>query len=407
MSNKCRISKKELINIVDFGMHPLGNGFVNLNEINSQYKYKMAVGFCEISKMFQLLNQPDPSIMFHENYAFYSSTSKYMEIHFEELYKEIINSKFFDGKNSLIVELGCNDGIFLKNFQLNKYNHLGIEPSKNVANEASKKNINVIYDFYTSNLANQIITDYGKVNIYYAANVMCHIPNLVDIFKGIKNSIVKHGVLIFEDPYLLDVIKKTSYDQIYDEHVYLFSAHSIEYLVNIFDMEIIDMKHLNTHGGSMRYYVANKGIYEKSNNVDQIFYNEKKYNLDKVETYLTFSDNVKKSKKDLIDLLEKLKKDKKKISGYAATSKSTTILNYCNIDSSLINEIYDTTPEKIGKYSPGMNIPVKSFDEFYKNIPDYSFIFAWNHFKEITLKESNYISNGGKWITHVPKVSIL
>ena len=246
----------------------------------------------------------------------------------------------------------------------------------------------------------------NKVDLFLAANVMCHIPEITTVVSEIKKSLSAKGIVVFEEPYLGDVVEKNSYDQIYDEHVFLFSAHSIKYLFNMFDMDLIDVKHQSTHGGSMRYYLSNKDAYSVKKSVNILLEKEKIQQINKKEGFYKFALNVEKSKKDLLILLNSLKKEGKRVAGYAATSKSTSILNYCGIDNNLIEYICDTTPIKINKYSPGTHIPIVSYEHFLSNPPDYAFLFAWNHQNEIFEKEKNYTNNGGKWITHVPEVKI-
>ena len=405
---KCRITNDRLTEIFDFGKHPLGNGFLDENQFKDEYFYNMQVGFSNKSKMFQLLKQPDPEKMFHENYAFFSSTSTYMKNHFKKFYEEVLDSDYnINHKDTFVVEIGCNDGILINNFSANGFNHLGIEPSANVAEIAKKSGIEILNEFFSTNISKKIINKYNnKVDLFLAANVMCHIPEITTVASEIKKTLSTKGIVVFEEPYLGDVVEKNSYDQIYDEHVFLFSAHSIKYLFNMFEMDLIDVKHQSTHGGSMRYYLANKDAYLIKESVNLLLAKEKVQQINKIEGFNKFVHNIKKSKKDLLSLLLSLKKEGKKVAGYAATSKSTSILNYCGIDNNLIEYICDTTPIKIDKYSPGTHIPIVSYEHFLTNPPDYAFLFAWNHQNEIFEKEKTYTNDGGKWITHVPEVKV-
>jgi methylation protein EvaC len=403
----CRISGGELTPVVDFGMQPLGNGFLAPEHISHEYFYPMEVGFNEKSMMFQLLEQPSPEKMFHENYAFYSSTSKFMEAHFAEFADQVINSQYIEKESPFIVELGCNDGIMLKHFAKKNINHLGIEPSLNVAAVANSNGVKTISKFFTEELAKEIVDSNGQADAFLAANVMCHIPNILDVARGIQTLLKSKGVVIFEDPYLGDVVEKVSYDQIYDEHVFLFSAHSIQYLFEQVGMELIDVQPQKTHGGSMRYVLANKNVYPISESVQRILEKEKKLGLNLMATFHEFSKNIKKSREQLVELLRNLKREGKRIIGYGATSKSTTVLNYCGIGPDTIEFISDTTPIKQGKLTPGMHIPVKSYQEFLLNPPDYALLFAWNHAEEIMAKEGEYTKNGGQWVVHVPNVHVI
>ena len=405
---KCRITNDSLFEVIDFGKQPLGNGFLDKSQFNDEYFFSMKLGFNSESKMVQLFEQPEPQKMFHEEYAFFSSTSTSMDRHFRQFYEYIVNSDFYKKyKNPFVIEIGCNDGILLKNFAEKNVKHLGIEPSLNVAEIAKRKGVKTISKFFTENLAKEIISEEGKADVILSANVMCHIPNILDVVAGIKALLKDTGVLVFEDPYLGDVIKKTSYDQIYDEHVFLFSAISVQYLFNMFDLEIIELLPQKTHGGSMRYVIANKGIYKANQIVNDIISEEERLGLNDVNFFQNFSNNIKDSKEKLIDILQGLKAEGKSIAGYAATSKSTTILNYCQIGPKYLDYICDTTPIKQNKFSPGMHIPIVSHDYFINNPPDVAFLLAWNHSEEIMNKEKKFIENGGKRLINVPSPMIL
>ncbi len=162
-----------------------------------------------------------------------------------------------------------------------------------------------------------------------------------------------------------------------------------------------------THGGSMRYYLCRDGAYSIRNSVKQQLELELNLGLDKIETYIQFAKNCEKNKKEFVNLLKELKSNNKRVVGYAATSKSTTVLNYCGIGPDLIEYICDTTPIKQGKFSPGMHIPIKSYEYFKKDKPDYVILFAWNHMQEIFEKEQDFVASGGKWIVFVPEIKIL
>lgn len=403
----CRIDGSPLTEIIDFGMQPLGNGFLEPRDFPNEYFFPMEIGFSEKSMMAQLLEQPEPEKMFHDHYAFYSSTSSFMTRHFKDFASQVMDSGYLEEKEPFVVELGCNDGIMLQNFAERNIRHLGIEPSLNVAQEANKKGVATCSEFFSEDLADAIVRDHGQADAFLAANVMCHIPDIASVVKGISRLLKPRGIVMFEDPYLGDVVSKTSYDQIYDEHVFLFSALSIRHLFEMHGMELVDVQPQKTHGGSMRYVLAHRGAREVKKPVDAILAKEKEQGLDQMETFRQFGKNVERSREQLVSLLTGLKREGKRVAGYAATSKSTTILNYCGIGPDLIEYICDTTPIKQGKFSPGMHIPVVPYERFEKQPPDYAFLFAWNHAEEIMAKESGYVAAGGKWIVHVPEVKVI
>ena len=395
--SECLICNNPIEPFIDFGKQPIANGFLTPEQFKDEYFFDMKVAFCPNCYMVQLTEQPDRNKMFHKNYAFYSSTSSHMAKHFEKFAKDV-TEKY---KPEFVVEIGSNDGIMLRHFTCSR---LGIEPSSNVAQVARDNGIQTVSRFFDEKLAQHIVDTNGQADVILAANVLAHISDIHSVIRGVKNLLKPEGVFIFEDPYLGDILSKTSYDQIYDEHAFYFSLGSLTWLFEQHGMTIIDVSPQDVHGGSMRYTVANTGIYQVQDSVHELVEKECEARLYSKETYEQFRFNVEQSRLDLLDALNILKRQGCQVVGYAATAKSATVLNYCGIGSDLIEYICDTTPIKHGKFSPGAHIRVKPYQEFLDNPPDYALLFAWNHTREIMDKEKDY---KGKWIVYVPKVRIL
>ncbi len=394
----CKITGKRIKPFMSFGKMPIANGFLEKKNFNREFYFKMEVGFSKDLSLFQLNDHPAPKLMFNRNYPFFTSSSKYMIKHFKE-YSVWIKKNYFKGVKN-IIEIGSNDGSFLKNFKSKKINILGVEPSKNVANIAKREGIKTVNKFFTYNTTKKLKKYVKKTDIIIAANAICHIPNLKDLIKGIDNLLTKKGLFIFEEPYLGSMYKKTSYDQIYDEHIFMFSASSIKKIFNLFGFELINILPQKTHGGSMRYVVGRKNFHKVKKIVNNQLKYEIKKNINTIKGCHNFRKNCEKSKRKLRKKIHSILKKGKNIAGYAATSKSTTILNYCGIDYKQIDFICDTTKNKIGKYTPKTHIPIVDMDYYRKNIPDYTFLFAWNHKKEIFSKEKSLLKKT-KWIAHI------
>tara|TARA_B100000029_G_C17597072_1_gene964549 strand:+ start:1288 stop:2484 length:1197 start_codon:yes stop_codon:yes gene_type:complete len=394
----CKITKKKIKPFMSFGKMPIANGFLKKNQFKNEFFFNMEVGFSKKISLFQLNNHPKPDQMFNKNYPFFTGSSKFMILHFKK-YSNWVIKKY--GKNlKNLIEIGSNDGTYLSNFDKNKYNVIGFEPSKNVAKISKQKGIKTVSNFFNFKNAKKFKNLKNKVDIITAANAICHVPNLISLIKGIEYLLTERGFFIFEEPYLGSMYEKGSYDQIYDEHIFLFSLTSVNKIFNLFNFELIDGFPQKTHGGSMRYVIARKGRYKKTKQLIRLLKNEKVKNIDNLKGCLIFKKKCENSKKKLVLKIKKFKERNLTIAGYAATSKSTTILNYCKIDSNYIDYICDTTKEKIGKYSPGTHIPIVSIKHFKKNPPDKAFLFAWNHKKEIFKKEKQFTKNG-KWFAHV------
>ena len=385
---------------------PIANGFLSSSQFTDEYFFELQVSFCPDCGMVQLVEQVGPEKMFHENYAFFSSTSAGMSAHFKQL-AELIIRDYLKSRDPFVVEIGSNDGITLQHFAGAGLRHLGIEPSLNVAQAATDKGVQTLCRFFDEGVAREILANHGQADVFLGTNVMCHIPNLHSVFAGIKILLKPNGTLIFEDPYLCDIIDNTAYDQIYDEHVFYFTLKSISHLVGEYGLELIDVIPQSVHGGSMRYVVGHKGARTISSTVGRHLAREEELGVHRPETYHRLRQNIERSRDDLMELLYDLKQQGKRVVGYGATSKSTTVTNYCCITPDLVEFISDTTPIKQGKFSPGTHIPVRPYEEFLANYPDHALLFAWNHAAEIKAKEKKFRREGGKWIVYVPEVGVL
>ncbi len=403
-TTKCRVCGGSIEAFMTFGRMPIANGFLSQSEVATEYFFELAPAFCEACNMFQIVEQPDAGKMFHENYAFYSSTSRYMQAHFERYANFVLGEILDDRPDPFVVELGSNDGIMLRHFHDRGIRHLGIEPSANVADVARERGIRTVSKFFNPALAEEIVKEHGKADAILAANVMCHIPDINDVAAGAQRLLKPDGVFMFEDPYLGDMIAKTSYDQIYDEHVFIFSATSVKRAFAPRGLELVDVTPQVTHGGSMRYVFAPQGSRPVAPRVGEQLAKESAQGLDKADTYRRFKENCEKSRAGLMQALESLRREGKRVVGYGATSKSTTVTNYCGITPAHVEFISDTTPIKQGKLSPGVHIPVKPYAEFAGKYPDCALLFAWNHAAEIREKEQSFIASGGQWLVYVPEV---
>ena len=396
---KCKITKLPIKPFMSFGKMPIANGFLNKEEFDKEFFFDMEIGFSEKCSLFQLKDHPTPEQMFNDKYPFFTGSSEAMKLHFQN-YANFLKKDYIKSK-SKIIEIGSNDGTFLSNFKNSNLDYVGFEPSGNVAELANKNGVKTINSFFGPSSLDLIKSFIKKTDVIFAANVICHIPDLISLVKTIDQLLSKDGVFVFEEPYLGSMFEKISYDQIYDEHIFMFSGTSVKKIFDLFDMELIDLIKQETHGGSMRYVISRKNKKIVSPNVQKILDEEKANNLDNIESCLLFKKSCENSKIKLKNTLKKHISEGKRIVGYAATSKSTTILNYCEIGPDIIEYICDTTKEKIGKFSPGMHIPIVSVDRFRKDNAEIAYLFAWNHKVEIFNKEEIFTKNNGKWISHV------
>jgi hypothetical protein len=380
---------------LDLGRQPLANNYLE-SLSKKEFFYKLEVTYNFTNNLVSLTNFIKPKYMFNEKYPYRSSMSKTMQKSSKKL--SIFLKKKFNCKK--ILEIGSNDGLFLKNFS--RSIRIGVEPCKNFSTITNRINIKTYNSFWNLKLAEKLKKKYNSFNIIYSANTISHIHDLDETFKSIEILLEKKSIFIIDDPSMLKVLQNNSYDQFYDEHAYVFSLTSLKKLISKHNLEIFNVIKLNTHGGSNRVFICKKNSRKINKNVTRYINEEKKFGIDKFSTYVKFAKRVKKSKKNLLKIFNKIKKNKKIIIGYGATAKSSTVLNYCNINKNHIKYFIDTTKEKGSKLTPGSHIPIINQYCKINDDVDYAFLGAWNFEKEITLKENEFIKRGGKFITHIP-----
>ena len=390
---------------LNLGRQPLANSFlkdIKEKTLRNEFFYNLKICFNTKNYLVSIKKPVNPKKQYTDKYAHRASESKTMRLAFKDVAQKL--SKRFRPKS--IMEIGSNDGVFLKNF--NKKSVIAVEPCKNLA-RITKRLFKTYDEFWNLKLSNKLLKEKkGEIDLIFSANTISHIPNLEETFKGISKILSINGVLVIEDPSLLKVLLNNSYDQFYDEHVYVFSSLSMKNIVKKFGLRLFDIEHLSTHGGSNRYYICKEeGKYKSTTRLKKALKDEISHKLNKIESYFKFSNRVNLSRKKLFNLMKKLKKKKKKIISYGATYKSTTVFNYCKINSKLIDYVTDTTLNKQGKFTPGSHIKIISPKIGINKTVDFAFLGAWNFKKEIFIKEKNFLKKGGKFITHVPKVRIV
>jgi len=394
---------------LDLGKQPIANRFIDSVDIGKEFFYNLSVGFDIDTKLITHMEYVDAPMMFNENYTYRGSMSKTMLNHFSEfsdyLKLKLPQYPFYKRNNIKVLEIGSNDGVFIRNW--NQSTTYAVEPCLNFANETNAMGYKTYPEFWTLNLSNKIKNEFGKMDLIFAANCMCHIPDLDQTFNAVFNLLSENGVFIFEDPSLAQMINTNSYDQIYDEHPHIFSVIALKNILERNNLTIINVDNTNVHGGSNRIWVqrtCDVKIIDKS--VESNIEFEKILGLTEFQTFVKFASKVEQSKLDLIELLNTCKRLGKKVISYGATSKSTTVFNYCGITPDLIEYVIDTTPEKIGKLTPGSHIPIRSSSGIDKDV-NIVYLGAWNFADEIMKKEHIFINRGGKFITHVPIVKFI
>ncbi len=404
--NNCRACGGTLLEFIDFGRQPLSDSFPKPDETSDEFFFRLAVASCSSCTMVQLVEEVPRERMFNESYPYHSSGSSVMRGHFEETAQHFLATEL-TGADPFIVELGCNDGVMLRTIGKAGVRHLGVEPSASVAAVAMANGIQVRTEFFEKSSATAIRAEFGPANVVYAANTLCHIPYIDSIFHGLDAVLAPGGVFVFEDPYLGDIVERTSFDQIYDEHFFFFAARSVQAMARHFGFELVDVRRLPVHGGEVRYTLARNGERQPTAAVTELLAEEDAKQLADLATLRRFAANVAKIRDDLVALLTDLRAQGATVVGYGATAKSATVTNFCDIGPDLVRFVADSTPAKQGRLTPGTHIPIRAPEEFASPYPDYALLFAWNHAEEIMANEQAFRDADGKWILYVPEVKVV
>lgn len=395
----CQISNsKKLESIIFIGYLPPVNTLRKIGSVlKEEISFPAELLYCKKSKLAQLGCIVDKEILFPYSYPYTSSTTKILRENFTDLYKDVC-SKINLKNDDLVIDIGSNDGNLLSNFKSN-HRVLGVTPEK-IGKLAIKKGIPTIIDYFNNVTVKKILKNYGKAKIITATNVFAHIDNINLIVKDILKTLKNDGIFITESHYLLPLIKNVQYDTIYHEHLRYYSVQSLKYLFDKHKLEIIDVKEIPTHGGSIRVYASRKGKYKVSRNVSMQLKKEakglNKKNLDK------FKKNVVNSKITLFNIIKNLKDKDKTIFGVGAPSRASTLINYIGLDQEIIDCVLEVDGSyKIGNYIPGTKIPILNENILKNKKPDYLILFSW-HIKNELKKNLRKKGFKGKFIIPLP-----
>ena len=392
---------------LSLGETALANSYLTREDFEKpEFKAPLEVYFCESCYLAQLSHVVDRELLFRD-YAYFTSTSPQTIGHFNT-YAEKVMARFPELARQLTFEIASNDGILLQSFLKMGAKVLGIDPARNVAEFAIQKGIETIPDFFTSASVPNLIKKYGKAGVILANNVLAHTDVLNGIVAGVSQFLDKRGVFIFEVQYLLDLVQKNEFDNTYHEHTCYFSLHPLTRLIQKHGMDIFNVEHVDTQGGSLRVYASHAPlIYERDPSVSYYLNLEKSAGLNKKETYLELAKPPPVVKRKLNNLHQALKANVKKVVGYGAPAKGNTLLQYAGITNDEISYITDNAPSKQNKYTPGTHIPIVSPDKLKEDKPDYILILAWNYAPSILEREKWFSLGGGKFIIPIPEPKII
>jgi len=401
--NRCRMCDDEdLYEFLDLGFAPPSDAILTPEELKGpKILFPLKVLQCRNCGLTQLNYAVNPKYLYGEQYKYEASITETGKAHFF-LMADSITQRFNLERGSFVIDIGSNVGVLLEGFKKNGMNILGIDPAPKICEIANKRGIETWQRFLNLDVARDILSRKEQAKIITGTNIFAHIDDKEGLMKGIDVLLDENGILIIEVPYLVDLIENLAYDTIYLEHLEYMSIKPLVRFFEKYDMDLFDVERYEIHGKSIRVFICRKNKRPISNNIKELLELEERKGIYRKDVLDEFSRRVKNHKKELVDLLKKLKKSGKKIIGISAPAKGNTILNYCQIGPDILDYITEKSIIKRGCYTPGMHIPIVSEERVLEDQPDYGIILAWNFANEIIKNNEEFSRRGGKFIIHIP-----
>lgn len=368
-----------------------------------QPAYPAELLYCKKCTLAQLGLIVDPAILFPPSYPYTSGTTKILRENFAELSREV-DLLYPLKPDQLIIDIGSNDGTLLSNFQKNGVRVFGIDPT-NAAKLAIERGIPSMISFFTKSVAGKVVAEQGHAQIITATNVFAHIEDIHDIVAGVLTLLCDDGIFVSESHYFLSLLETLQYDTIYHEHLRYYSVTSLKHLLEMHGLEVIHVKRIPTHGGSIRVYASRKGKYPVQASVRAVV--EEEHVRITRKTFTTFKQDVVTSKLGLLSLLKDIKVKGDRVYGIGAPSRASTLINYVGLDDGILDAVMEITgSHKIGKYIPGTRIPVLEEDRLFSDQPEYALLLSW-HIADELIPKLRSRGFQGKYIVPLPTPRVL
>ena len=400
----CRACAGERIKpFLGLGPQPLANAFLaGRDEFAQEAFYPLDVYFCETCSLVQLLDIVDPEILFRR-YIYATGVSETMERHNAKYAAAVADFLKLEPAD-LVVEPASNDGSLLRQFQKLGSRTLGIEPARNLAAIAQASGIETLDWFFNLDAARRVRESYGAAKVVIFNNVLAHVDDTQDFLRGARHLLAENGLVVFEVPYVKDLLDRLGYDTIYHEHLCYFSVMALTKLCESADLHITRIEHVPVHGGSLRVFAGSQP--DHCPGLTEWTAGERQYGLHSLERYEKFAAGVEENRRLLLTFLCEQVAAGRTLAGYGAPAKGNTLLNYCGIGPSMIPYTVDRNERKVGLFTPGMHIPVRPVSALLEDSPDDVLILPWNISDEIIRQQDAYRRRGGRFITPVPEPAV-
>lgn len=411
-SPECRFCQTPLTHVLcNLGLSPLSNSYVKFENVHLGEKfYPLKVWVCDKCLLAQLESFESPDAIFSD-YLYFSSFSTSWVEHARR-YADMMTERFgFDG-NSQVIEIASNDGYLLQHFKAKGIPVLGVEPAANVAKVAwDERQIPSLVKFFGVETAGELVATGKSADLLLGNNVMAHVPDINDFIGGLKIALKPTGVITFEFPHLQRLIENNQFDTVYHEHFSYLSFLAVDKMFSHHGLTLFDVEELQTHGGSLRIFARhaenNGELVAITGRVDAMRRQETDFGLTDMDTYISFDEKVKATKRKLLKFLIEAKEAGKTVVGYGAAAKGVTLVNYCGVREDLVDYVVDKSPYKQNHYMPGVRIPIHAPEKIFETKPDYVLILPWNLKKEISGEMEKIREWGGKFVVPIPEVMVL
>jgi len=402
---QCRGCKRtRLYLFLPLGDHPPANGFLPPERLaEPEARFPLDAHVCLDCGLIQVEDHVPPG--FFRHYVYLPSASPQLQHHFRGLALDV-NQRFGDARG-LVVDVGCNDGLFLRAMRDLGWPTLGIDPATNIVEAVRRDGIDVVNEYFTIDVAEAIRRERGPASVIVTTNTFHHIDDLDEFTAGVRRLLADDGVFIVEVPHAKPIVAENQFDGIYHEHLSQFSIRAFVDLFARFDMRVVEVQPLPVHGGSVRVFARRGAAPELPSAAARWVEAEAESGLFEEATYTRFRERVQRLRDELMRLLRELKREGVRLAGYGASARGNTVLNYYGIGPDLLEYIVDRNPLKHGLYSPGMHLPVRPVEVLLEDRPDYVLLLAWNFADEVLDQQRAYLDGGGRFILPIPEVAVV
>jgi hypothetical protein len=408
-TKNCRFCNTKLTQtFCDLGMSPLSNAYLKPEQLQQMEPfYPLHAYVCEHCYLVQLQEFQSPENIFSD-YAYFSSYSESWLKH-AKTYTEYMIERFKFNNSNQIIEIASNDGYLLQYFKQHNIPVLGIEPAENVAKVAQAAGIPSVIKFFGIQTAKELVNEGKQADLLLGNNVLAHVPDINYFVGGMKLLLKPDGIITMEFPHLLRLIEQNQFDTIYHEHFSYLSFSTVEKIFAKHGLTLFDVEELTTHGGSLRIFAKHTedNTHPLTHRLKELRQLELQQGLGDIETYQIFAENMRETKRKILEFLIQTKQAKKTIVAYGAPAKGNTLLNYCGIRDDFIDYTVDLSPHKQGLFLPGTHIAIHHPDKIKQTKPDYLVILPWN-LKDEIIEQMAYIREwGGQFVTLIPHVEVV